>query len=78
MDLTNENVTVACVGKGVNFAIHDGEALDKWLTAIEGEERRQAPSAATAAADEEQEVRRAGDDYYLTYKQHMLFTSDIS
>jgi 20S proteasome subunit alpha 6 len=50
VDLTNKNVSVAVVGKGMNFTIYDDAHVEPFLAGIEGEERRgQRPAAAEAA-----------------------------
>ena len=40
VDLTNKNVSVAVVGKGMNFTIYDDAHVEPFLAGIEGEERR--------------------------------------
>ncbi len=63
VDLNNRNVSVACVGKGRSFAVHEGEEVDAWLAAIEGEERRgghQAPAQQAAQQDGDESGGAAG------------------
>jgi len=47
VDLTNKNVSVAIVGKDIDFTIYDDAMVEPFLASIEGEERRgQRPAAA--------------------------------
>ena len=61
VDLNNENVSIAIVGKGRNFEVLEGAKLDSYLSAIEGEERRGGGGgAAAAAADDDEEDKQEG------------------
>jgi len=52
VDLTNKNVSVAIVGKDLDFTIYDDAMVEPFLASIEGEERRgQRVAAADDAAD---------------------------
>eukprot|EP00088_Acartia_fossae_P036900 TRINITY_DN380_c0_g2_i1.p1 TRINITY_DN380_c0_g2~~TRINITY_DN380_c0_g2_i1.p1 ORF type:complete len:284 (-),score=75.42 TRINITY_DN380_c0_g2_i1:88-939(-) len=63
VDLTNKNVSVAVVGKGMPFTIYDDAKVEPFLAGIEGEERRgQRPAAGAAAEEGAAEGEAAADD----------------
>lgn len=53
VDLTNKNVSVAVVGKGMPFTIYDDAHVEPFLAGIEGEERRGQRNAAAGAEEPE-------------------------
>jgi len=53
VDLTNKNVSVAVVGKGMPFTIYDDAHVEPFLAGIEGEERRGQRTAAAGAEEPE-------------------------
>lgn len=52
MELTNKNVSIGIVGKGLNFEVYDDEAADKYLNLLDPSERK-GKGAPTAGDDNE-------------------------
>jgi len=60
LDLTNKNVSVAVVGKGMNLTIYEDTKVEPFLASIEGEERRgRRPGADEGEAEGEAEPAAA-------------------